>query len=300
MKDFSAHFVNLNAYILLGGYCLLSFFSAIYLGDYFLRETSVLNSYFAMQPIILMLIIPALTMRSWADEIKSGTLELLLTQPISYLKIVLAKFFATYSFFLLMILFTLPFLFISNRFSILDIGATYLGYLGILLCGALFTAIGCMVSIFNRNIVLSYVSTIFVIFILTQINFDSFTLNSVSISLSGLNFENNFSAFLGGVFYLGNILYFILSICLILWLNVVVLTYYRSTSVSDKKRLYGFIFLLLLIFYSGNLGFSFICDNAIDATDEHQFTLSDESTSYLAQIDKRIDISLYESKNKTW
>ena len=158
IKDFRANFYNFNAYIILGGYCLLSFFSALYLGDYFIRESNVLNSYFSMQPIILMLIIPAITMRSWADEIKSGTLELLLSLPISYLKLTFAKFMAALSFFVLMMMCSLPFFFLTSKFSILDTNVVFLGYVGMFLCGALFTIIGCLVSAFNRNIILCYIS----------------------------------------------------------------------------------------------------------------------------------------------
>lgn len=298
LKDFKANFVSLNAYIILGGYCLLSFFSAIYFGDYFLRESEILNSYFVMQPIILMLVIPAITMRSWADEVKSGTLELLLTQPISYSKLVLAKFTAAYTFFLLMILFTIPFYFISNKFSVLDYGSTGLGYVGLLLCGALFTIIGCLVSLFNRNIILSYISTIFVIFIITQIQFDAIIFKGTVISLRCLNFEDNFVAFLGGVFYLGNLLYFLLGIVLFIWFNVVVLAYYRLAPKTEMKKIIFFASLLFTIFFSTVLGGSLIFDTPLDLTDEHKFTLTSESKKFLATTDKRIDISLYESKNK--
>lgn len=298
LKDFKANFVSLNAYIILGGYCLLSFFSAIYFGDYFLRESEILNSYFVMQPIILMLVIPAITMRSWADEIKSGTLELLLTQPISYTKLVLAKFTASYTFFLLMVLFTIPFYLISDQFSVLDYGATGLGYVGLLLCGALFTIIGCLVSIFNRNIILSYISTIFVIFIITQTQFDAFIIKGSVISLRCLNFEDNFVAFLGGVFYLGNLIYFLLGIVLFAWFNVVVLAHYRLSPAGGMKKIIFFAFLLFMIFFSTTLGSSLIFDVPLDLTDEHRFTLAPESRKFLATTDKRIDISLYESKNK--
>ena len=298
LKDFKANFVSLNAYIILGGYCILSLFSAIYFGDYFLRESEILNSYFVMQPIILMLVIPAVTMRTWADEIKSGTLELLLTQPISYTKLVLAKFAAAYTFFLLMILFTLPFYFISDQFSVLDYGATNLGYAGLLLCGALFTIIGCLVSVFNRNIILSYISTIFVIFLITQVQFDAFIFKGSVISLRCLNFEDNFVAFLGGVFYLGNLIYFLLGIILFTWLNVVVLAHYRLSPKTEIKKVIFFALLLLMIFSSTTLGSSLIFDTPVDLTDEHRFTLTPESKKFLATTDKKIDISLYESKNK--
>ena len=104
IKDFRSNFVNFNAYIILGAYYLLSLFSAIYLGDYFLRESDIMNSFFVMQPVILIFIIPTITMRSWAEEIKTGTIEILLTQPISYFTLVMAKFFASFSFFMMLVL----------------------------------------------------------------------------------------------------------------------------------------------------------------------------------------------------
>ena len=96
LKDFYANFSNFNAYIILVIYYTLSVFSAIYLGDYFLRDTEIMNSFFAMQPVILTFVIPAITMRSWAEEIKTGTMELLLTQPISYFKLVTSKIAMAY------------------------------------------------------------------------------------------------------------------------------------------------------------------------------------------------------------
>ena len=112
-KEFRANFNGFSAYIIIAAYYILSLFSALYLGDYFLRESEIMNAYFIMQPVILTLVIPATTMRTWADEAKSGTLELLLTQPIGYFKLVLAKFFAAYAFFFLMAAMSLFLFFVS-------------------------------------------------------------------------------------------------------------------------------------------------------------------------------------------
>ena len=141
-KEFSTYFYGFNAYIILGIYSFLSLLSALYLGGYFLRETDVMNAYFVMQPLVLILIIPALTMRLWADEIKSGTIELLLTQPISYFTLTLAKFSAAYSFFIVMMAFSIPLFIVSYYFSVLDLGIIYSVYAGLFLCGAFFIAIG--------------------------------------------------------------------------------------------------------------------------------------------------------------
>ena len=66
-KEFRANFNGFSAYIIIAAYYILSLFSALYLGDYFLRESEIMNAYFIMQPVILTLVIPATTMRTWAN-----------------------------------------------------------------------------------------------------------------------------------------------------------------------------------------------------------------------------------------
>lgn len=297
-KDFQAYFNNFNAYIIIGGYYILSFFFALYFGDYFLRESEIINAYLSAQPIILMLILPAVTMRSWADEFKSGTIELLLTQPISYKTLVLAKFFAAFSFFLILISSSLPFLYITHLLSILDYGATLSGYLGIILCGALYTAIGCLVSWFNRNNILSYISTILVIFFVSQFRFGSVTVFDSVISLDCLDFNENFAAFLSGILYISNGVYFLLGTILCLWLNVVAIDYKKVIHRVEKRLFFLFSFLLFLIFCCGTLCTDLLFNRAFDVTDNHKFTLTQQSSDFLSQTDKRIDIVLYEAKSK--
>ena len=165
-KDFKNNFSGFNAYFILAIYCLFSFVSSIYLANYFVRENDVIVSYFILQPNILALVIPAITMRSWGDEIKSGTIELLTTQPISYTKLVLAKFFASYCFFILLVSVSIPFTLISAYLSIIDVNLTIYNYIGLLLCGALFTAVGCLISILNKNNINVLVTVIISLFLL--------------------------------------------------------------------------------------------------------------------------------------
>lgn len=295
-KDFSAYFSNFNAYVIIGGYYVLSFFFTIYFGDYFLREAEIINAFLSSQSIILLLILPAVTMRSWADEIKSGTIELLLTQPISYTTLVLAKFLAAYAFFLLLVITSLPFLYLTNVLSITDVGATSCGYIGLLLCGGLFTAIGCLISWFNRNNILSYISTIFALLFITQFRFGTLNINDQILALDCLNFDTNYGAFLSGVIYISNIAYFILGIGVCLWLNAVAMNHKKAVKSSDKKLFWGFCGLLFLIFILGTLSFNLLFNNVFDVTDNHKFTLTEQSAKFLRETDKRIDIVLYESQ----
>ena len=292
IKDFRANFSNFNAYIILGIYYILSIFSAIYLGDYFLRETEIMNSFFAMQPVILTFVIPAITMRSWAEEVKSGTIELLLTQPISYITLVMAKFCAALCFFVLLLSSSLLLFFISNKLSVLDIGIVISGYIGVFLCGTLFIAIGCAISIFNKNNILSYVTTIFVLFTITQLNFTYIG----NLSLACLNFENNFSAFLSGILSINNVIYFVITTAIFIWINLLGVYYRKNNSRKDKLAFIGILFVLGGIFFSLQTASFYILDKQFDITDEKRLTLSNKTKELLKNLDKRIELTLYESK----
>lgn len=292
LKDFQANFSNFNAYIILGIYYTLSIFSAIYLGDYFLRETEIMNSFFAMQPVILTFVIPAITMRSWAEEIKTGTIELLLTQPISYFTLVTAKFCSAFCFFALLVFSSLLLYFISNNLSVLDYGVVLSGYIGVFLCGTLFIAIGCAISIFNKNNILSYVTTIFVLFAITQFNFTYIG----NLSLSCLNFENNFVAFLSGMLSISNISYFVLTTILFIWINLLGIYYRKNNSKKDKLIFGSLLVIFWAIFFSLQIACSYIFDKQFDITDEKRLTLLSSTKDTLKKLDKRIELTLYEAK----
>lgn len=294
-KDFTAYFNGFTAFLIIFAYYTLSFFSALYLGDYFLRETDVMNAYFIMQPFVLVLVIPAVTMRTWTEEIKSGTIELLLTQPVHFSTLVSAKFAAAYTFFLLLVLCSIPFLIISNIFSVLDWGMVVSAYIGLALCGALFTAVGCLVSTCCRNIITSFVCSVFVLFFILQIDFPS---SDIGLPTESFSFSKNYSAFLSGALLWGNLVYFISGTVLLLWLNSIMLQQMQNNTIADKRLFIIFIGLLCIIFCLGNISSSLLFNNLMDVTENKTYTLTEKNQSFLRTIDKRIDITLYEAKNK--
>ncbi|MBO5038496.1 MAG: Gldg family protein [Alphaproteobacteria bacterium] len=291
-KELKSYFDTFGALVIIGIYCLLSSVSAIYFGDFFVKESDIMNAYFVMQPMILILIIPSITMRLWTDEAKSGTLELLLTQPVGYLTLVLAKFFAAYAFFLITIGFSFPFLAFSAKLSILDRGLVVFGYLGLCLCGALFCAAGCLVSAFNKSVMLSYIISIFVLCLITLLYFNP-TGNPL---FSGMNFKDNYNAFLSGVMTVQNVFYFIWGTVLLLWLAVVVIDYRRN---MQQKRLFKvFNLLLMLLFIFGNAAIGLNFDNSYDITSDRRYTLTAKSEAFLKDFNKRIDVTLFEAGNQ--
>lgn len=288
-KELKGYFDNFSALVIIGIYCLLSFISAIYFGDYFVRESDIMNSYFVIQPMILMFFIPAVTVRLWTDEAKSGTLELLLTQPVGYTTLSLAKYFAAYVFFLTAVGFSFLLFLFSAKLSFLDIGMVLFGYLGLCLCGALFCAAGCLISSLNKNVMLSYIISIFVLYLITLIYF-----NPASNPLfSGINFNDNYNAFLNGSIEIRNIFYFISGTILLLWVNVVALSCKRNDYEKKQFRLFNVLLFSLFIFSVAAIQFNF--DRTYDVTSDKRYTLSSKSESFLNNLDKRIDVTLFES-----
>ncbi len=297
-KEFSAYFYGLNAYVVLGIYSILSLISTLYAGEYFLRKTDVMNAYFIMQPLVLLLIIPAITMRTWSDEIKSGTMELLLTQPIGYPTLILAKFTAAYTFFAIMVAFSLPLLIVSHNFAILDMGQLCSAYAGLFLMGAMFTAAGCCLSVLCRNNIISYIATIFLLFIISQFKFGDIGGEALFLSLTALNFNYNYSAFLSGTISLANIVYFLCGACLFLWLNLFFLNSRQTLDGKKAKATTVFISLLFLIFFSIVASFYLLLPQEFDFTTTRRYTLLGENADYLRGLNKRINVRLYEAKVK--
>ena len=108
-KELNSYFHTPLAYFLLGAYMFISMFATFYLGAFFDLNNTELFSFFYFQSDIFALLVPALTMKLWAEERRSGTLELLLTQPISYTSVVLGKFFSAWGFCLILLISTFPF-----------------------------------------------------------------------------------------------------------------------------------------------------------------------------------------------
>lgn len=295
-KEISAYFYGINAYIILGAYAILSLFSALYLGNYFVREIDVMNAFFTTQPFILILIIPAITMRLWADEIKSGTIEILLTQPIGYFTLTFAKFAAGFIFFILAITFSLPLLIVSNIYSITDVGITLSAYTGLLLCAALFTAIGCFVSLLCRNNIISYMVTIFILFAFAQFTFAPIGGENLYIPLDIMNLSNNYDAFIAGLVTWGNVAYFVIGTILFLWMNTFFLTCRLFNNQQKEKTI--FVFLALLIFFISVSCLQLFCSIPHDFTETQRYTLLQENRAYLQNLDKRINITLYEAQAK--
>lgn len=134
------------------------------LGNFFDRGQADLQPFFSFVPWVFLLLIPAITMRLWAEERRQGTIELLLTLPITQTQAVLGKFLAAWTFCAIALLLTFPFVITINILGDPDNGVVASGYVGSLLVAGAFLAIGSALSAATKNQVIAFVLGVAVCF----------------------------------------------------------------------------------------------------------------------------------------
>ncbi len=162
-KELNSFFDSLIAYILLVlflGFC--GFFTWIYGSDVFFIGQASLRPFFSIAYWTLFIFIPAITMRMIAEEKKSGTIELLLTKPVSDRHLVLGKFLAALLLICISLAFTLPYAISISFLGNLDNGEFLLGYLGLILMSASYIAIGLYASSITSNQIVAFLTALFI------------------------------------------------------------------------------------------------------------------------------------------
>lgn len=189
LKEINSFLDSLIAYIVIG-----VFLTAIGLLMWVFPETSVLQygfadmtTLFTLGPYVFMFLIPAITMRTFAEEKKSGTIELLMTRPLTDWDIILGKYFSSFTIVLFAIFPTLVYFvslyLLGNPQGNLDIAGIAGSYIGLALLGAVFTAIGIFSSSVTENQIIAFVIAVFLCFIIYS-GFSSFASINVWLSSS--------------------------------------------------------------------------------------------------------------------
>ncbi|MCY2688758.1 gliding motility-associated ABC transporter permease subunit GldF [Salinimicrobium sp. TH3] len=171
-KEINSFFASPIGYLVIGLFLVVNgLFLWVFKGDYNIFDSGFANlePFFTLAPWIFLFLIPAITMKSFSEEIKQGTLELLLTKPLNTIELVLGKYFGALSLVILALLPTL--LYIAAIYSLgraenhLDWGVLIGSYFGLLFLGACYTAIGIFASILSPNQIVSFILAIFLCFI---------------------------------------------------------------------------------------------------------------------------------------
>lgn len=233
-RELSAYFSTPLAYVFIVIFLVLSGVFTFYLGAFYERNQADLEPFFAFLPWLYLFLVPAIAMRVWAEERKSGTIELLLTLPITMWQAVVAKFLAAWSFIAIAVALTFPLWITVNYLGDPDNGVIFAAYLGSLLMAGGYLAIGVCISAATRNQVIAFIVTLVLCFLFTLSGFpmvlDLFRgwLPVPLVDLvASMSFLTHFQAITKGVLDLRDIVYFVAMV--IAWL-------YASAVVIDMKK----------------------------------------------------------------
>jgi len=174
-RELVGYFTSPVAYVFLVIFLLLTGFFTFTAGNFFERGEASLASFFGWHPWLYLVLVPAVGMRMWAEERRSGTLELLLTMPITPWQAIIAKFLASWIFLAVALALTFPAIVTVNVLGEPDNGMIVAGYVGSLLLAGAYLAIACMTSAMTRNQVVAFILAVVVCLFLVIAGFNPLT-----------------------------------------------------------------------------------------------------------------------------
>lgn len=174
-RELASTFTSPVAYVFMVIFLLLNGFFTFTAGGFFERGEAALTSFFMWHPWLYLILVPAVGMRVWAEERRAGTLELLLTFPISAWQAIVAKFLASWIFLAVALALTFPIVITVNVLGDPDNGQILTGYLGSLLLAGAYLAITCMTSAMTRNQVVAFIVSVVLCLFLILAGFNPVT-----------------------------------------------------------------------------------------------------------------------------
>lgn len=233
-RELTGYFATPLAYVFIVIFLVLSGVFTFYLGHFYERNQADLEPFFVFHPWLYLFLIPAIAMRVWADERKSGTIELLLTLPVTMGQAVLAKYLAAWCFVAIALALTFPMWLTVNYLGDPDNGVILAAYLGSLFMAGAYLAIGVCISALTRSQVIAFIVGVTVCFLLTMSGFslvlDAFRgwlPTALVDTVAGLSLLTHFQAISKGVLNLRDVVYFLAMIAA--WL-------YACAIIIDMKK----------------------------------------------------------------
>jgi ABC-2 type transport system permease protein len=275
---------------------LTGLFLWVFPGNYNIPDGgyATLDSLFEIAPWIYLFLIPAVTMRMFADEKRSGTMELLLSRPVTEFQLIITKFLAALAVVSLTLIPTLLY-FISvyslgNPVGDIDIGATWGSYAGLLFLAVIYLTIGLLTSSITDNQIISFILAVFFSFFwysgfefIAQLPFPSV----ISSQIISLGISAHYESMSRGVIDSRDLLYFLLMAVFFMLLTRIVLEWKRRPVKRSINHLFAyFIIISLAAFISENNFFR------IDLTSEKRFTLSPQTHQLLKKVKAPVEADL--------
>ena len=174
-RELGGYFTSPIAYVFLVIFLLLTGFFTFTVGNFFERGEASLVSFFTWHPWLYLFLVPAVGMRLWSEERRLGTMELLLTMPVTTWEALVGKFLASWLFLALALALTFPVVITVNYLGNPDNGVIFAGYVGSLLLAGSYLAITCMTSAMTRNQVISFIVAVLICLFLILAGYEPVT-----------------------------------------------------------------------------------------------------------------------------
>lgn len=229
-REFTGYFTTPVAWIFLMIFVALAGMLTFYAGDFFIRGQADLQSFFVFHPWLYVFLIPAVSMRMWAEERRSGTIELLMTLPVSTADLVLGKFLAAWAFVGVALILTVPMWLTVNYLGNPDNGVIFMSYLASFLIAGTFLSVGSCLSACTKSQIVAFVSTMMACVLLTFVGSDALIDSFAGVAtekvmklFQSLGFLIHYISLTRGVFDMRDLLFFASFSSVFLFATVIVL-----------------------------------------------------------------------------
>lgn len=226
-REIQSYFSTSLAAIFIIIFLVMSGIFTFFLGDFFAWGQADLHSFFMFHPWLYLFFIPAISMRLWSEERKSGTIEILLTLPLTVTQVVMGKFLAAWLFTGSALLLTFPMWISVNVLGDPDNGVVLASYIGSFLMAGAFVAVGSCISVISKSQVIAFVVSATICFIFVALgsplilNFAGEWVPKFALDvISGFSFSNHFESITRGVIDLSDGIFFISMMALFLFVNI--------------------------------------------------------------------------------
>lgn len=229
-RELASYFATPVAYVFIVIFLVLAGALTFYFGGLYERGQADLQPFFVLHPSLYLFLVPAVAMRLWAEERRAGTIELLLTLPITLGQAVLGKFLAAWAFITLALAMTFPIWLTINYLGAPDNGVIAAGYVGSALMAGAFLAVGSCLSALTRSQVVAFILTVVVCFVLLLAGYPlvldflrGWAPDLLVEGIAQISFLTHFQAIAKGVLDLRDLVFFMLTIAAWLYATVLVI-----------------------------------------------------------------------------
>ena len=306
-RELGGYFSSPVAYVFIVIFLLLTGFFTFMAGNFFERGQASLDAFFMWHSWLYLFLVPCVGMRLWAEERRVGTIELLLTKPITLWQSILGKFLASWIFLGLALALTFPVFITVNYLGSPDNGVIIAAYLGSFLMAGTYLAISCMTSAMTRNQVVSFIISVVICLFLVLCGFPPVTNLLMRLDkpwlvdlVSSLSVMTHFQPFTTGLVDSRDVIFFLLIIGFALFTNGVIIHSHQASADHYRKRknfetvLYstGGVAAMFVV-----LAAAYVLMGAVklraDVTADKGHTLSPGTKRILSKLDSRITVRFY-------